>query len=232
VTTALDIVKRAMRQLGVLPEGETPSAQQAADGLSVLNQLMASLGNAAQMIYAPSLDQIPLVTSQAAYTVGPSGSLVTTRPVDILSSSFLSYQGVSYPLVKWTLGDYNQITVKTIGGIPTGFYPLMEFPDITVTVWPLPSDSGMVLNMWSLKQITEFSSLTQQVDMPPGYDRALSMILAIDLAPEYLVEPTPTLVRNASQARRMLKRTNVQIPRLVMPYGIPDNNTYMDWRSL
>ncbi|MDR7094152.1 hypothetical protein [Hydrogenophaga laconesensis] len=232
MTTALDIIKRAMRQLGVLPEGETPSAQQSADGLSVLNQLMASLGNASQMIYAQSLDQIPLVTNQAAYTIGPTGSFVTQRPVKILASSFLTYQGVSYPLVAWNLSDYNQITVKTIGGIPTGFWALMDFPDITVTFWPLPSQSPMVFNMWSLKQITEFTSLTQQLDMPPGYDRALSLLLGIDLAPEFLVEPTPTLLRNASQARKLLKRTNAQIPRLVMPYGIPDNSTYLDWRSL
>ncbi|QIM51622.1 hypothetical protein [Hydrogenophaga crocea] len=232
MTTALDIIKRAMRQIGVLSEGETPSAQQAADGLSVLNQLMASLGNASQMIYAPSLDQIPLTTNQASYTVGPTGVFVTDRPVEILASSFLTYQGVSYPLVPWNLADYNQITVKTIGGIPTGFYALMEYPNITVTFWPLPAQGPMVFNMWSLKQITEFASLTQQVDMPPGYDRTLSMLLAIDLAPEYLVEPSATLVRNTTQARKMLKRTNAQIPRLVMPYGIPDNNTYLDWRSL
>lgn len=232
MTTALDIIKRAMRSIGVLPEGETPSAQQASDGLSVLNQLMGSLGNACQMIYAQSLDQIPLTTNVASYTVGPTGSVVTPRPMQILSSSYITYQGVSYPLVVWTLADYNQITVKNIGGIPTGFWPLMEFPDLTLTVWPLPSDSGMVLNLWSWKQITEFSSLTQQLQMPPGYDRALSLLLGIDLAPEYLVEPSPSLIRNASQARKMLKRTNAQIPRLVMPYGIPDNNTYLDWRSL
>lgn len=232
MTTALDIIKRAMRSIGVLPEGETPTAQQASDALAVLNQLMGSLGNASQMIYAQSLDQIPLTANVASYTIGPTGGFTTQRPIKVLASSFLTYQGVSYPLVPWTLSDYNQITVKNIGGIPTGFFALMENPDITVTFWPLPSVAGMTFNMWLLKQVTEFASLTQQLDMPPGYDRALSLLLGIDLAPEYLVEPTPSMVGLAKQAKKMLKRTNAQIPRLVMPYGIPDNSTYLDWRSL
>ncbi len=231
MTTAIDIIKRSMRLIGVLSDGETPTAQQSEDALFSLNGLMGSLGNSPQMIFARTNEAVNLVASTASYTVGPSGGLVTARPIEVLESSNLIYQGVTYPLVKWTLQDYQQITVTDSGGIPTGFYAQMDMPNITLTFWPVPSEA-MVFNMWSNKQITTFTSLTQQLSMPPGYDRALAFILAVEIAPEYEIEPSPNVLRLCSQSRRMLKRTNTEVPRLQMPYGIPDNNTYMDWRSL
>lgn len=229
--TAIEIIKRAMRIIGVLPEGETPSAQEAQDGLTALNGLMGSIANSQNLIFARSLDSIALTANVGAYTVGPTGGTVTQRPVDVLESSYITYQGVTYPLVKWTLADYNQITVQNIGGIPTGFYAQMDMPNITITFWPVPADS-MTFNLWSNKQITEFTSLTQQLSMPPGYDRMLAFVLAVEIAPEYEVEPSANVIRLAATARRQLKRTNAEVPRLQMPYGIPDNNTYLDWRSL
>ena len=231
MTTAIEIIKRSMRLLGVLSEGETPSAQEVSDSLFALNGIMGSIANSAQMIFARTNESLALVNGTASYTVGPTGGLVTTRPVEVLESSTIQYQGVSYPLVKWTLADYQQISVQATGGIPTGFYAQMDMPDITIKFWPVPS-AAMTFDMWSNKQITEFASQTQDLNMPPGYDRALAFILAVELAPEFEVEPSPNLMRLCSQARRMLKRTNAEVPRLQMPYGIPNNNNYMDWRSM
>lgn len=231
MTKAIEIITRSMRLIGVLSEGETPNAQESSDCLFALNGLMGSLGNSPQMIFARTNQALPLVANTSSYTIGPSGGLVTTRPIEVLEASNLLYQGVTYPLVKWTLPDYQQITVTTSGGIPTGFYAQMDMPNITLTFWPVPA-AAMTFNMWSDKQITEFTSLTQQLVMPPGYDRALAFILAVEVAPEFQVEPSPNLLRLCAQARRLVKRTNTEVPRLTMPYGIPDNNTYLDWRSL
>lgn len=231
MTTAIEIITRAMRLIGVLSQGETPSAQESSDCLFALNGLMGSLGNSPLMIFARTNESLPLVANTASYTVGPSGGLVTDRPIEVLESSNIIYQGVTYPVVKWTLPDYQQITVTNTGGIPTGFYAQMDMPNITLTFWPVPSEA-MTFNMWSDKQITEFTSLTQQLVMPPGYDRALAFILAVEIAPEFEVEPTRNVLTLCAQSRKMIKRTNTEVPRLQMPYGIPDNNTYMDWRSL
>lgn len=220
-----------MRALGVLSIGETPDAQESSDCLFALNGLMGSLGNSPLMIFARTNEPLSLVASTASYTIGPTGGLVTTRPIEVLESSNIIYQGVTYPMVKWTLPDYQQIIVTNTEGIPTGFYAQMNMPDITLTFWPVPSEA-MTFNMWSDKQITEFTSLTQSLVMPPGYDRALAFLLAVEMAPEFETEPSPNLLRLCAQARKMIKRTNTEVPRLQMPYGIPDNNTYADWRTL
>lgn len=43
MSTNSDYIKAALRMINVLAEGETPSAEQGADGLSVINALVSSL---------------------------------------------------------------------------------------------------------------------------------------------------------------------------------------------
>jgi hypothetical protein len=231
MTTALDLIKRSMRLLGVYSIGEEPSADEAATGLTALNALTDSLANSGLLVYAKSLDTIALTANQASYTVGPSGATVTGRPVQVLDASTVSYQSVDYQLSVWTLEDYNSISVKTIGGIPGGLFPQMDMPDITLYLWPVPSTSGMTLNLWTNKTFTTFPALTTTVSLPPGYEQMLPFLLAEVLAPEYQTPVPAAVAGEAARIRRNLKRTNTQVPRLDMPYGIPNGNGWTTWQD-
>jgi hypothetical protein len=229
MTTALDIIKRSMRLLGVYPIGEDPSADEAATGLLALNALADSLANSGLLIYAPTLDSIALSASTGSYTIGPSGATVTARPVQILPASFITYQGVDYPLEVLTLDDYNAIPVKATSGIPGGIYALMNMPNITAYLWPVPS-ATMTLNLWTTKALTTFPLLTTVVSLPLGYEQMLPYLLAEILAPEYQ-QPVPQAVAlEAARCRRTIKTTNQKTRRLGMPYGVPTGNYWTDWR--
>lgn len=230
MTTARDIIKRSMRQLGVYTIGEDPSDDEAQDGLEALNAMLDSWATENLFVYAKTLDIVPLIAGQQTFTIGPTGTVVSTRPIDIDPSSYILYQNVSYQLVKWPDEEYQQISVKTQNsGIPCGFWPLMNMPDITVTLWPIPSDT-MSMYLWSNKLITSFPSLTTVVTLPPGYERALAFSLSEEIAPEYEVQLSASVIAKASKARKNLKRINAQVPVLEMPYGIPNSTMYYDWR--
>lgn len=231
MTAALDIIKRSMRLLGVYSIGEQPSSDEVADSLRALNAMLDSWSTESQLIYAKSLDVVPLVANQASYTVGPTGGVVTTRPVEVSTASYVDYQSVSYPLMVATLNDFNIIPVKTlIAGIPNELYVLNNMPNVTLQVWPVPSAS-MTLNLWSNKVLTSFSSATDTVILPPGYERMLAYCLAEEMAPEFEVEPTPTVVKKAAQSRKVIKRTNAEVPRLNMPYGVPMGRGFVNYRN-
>lgn len=212
MTTALDLIKRSLRQLGVYSIGEDPSPEEANDALAVLNALLAEFGNGG-LVYAKTLDSIALSANQASVTVGPSGSTITARPVNVLPESYIDLSGVSYPLSVLTLQEYNAIGVKADGGIPEGIWVQADMPNITVTFWPVPSQA-MTLKLWSDKVVTTFPTLTTTVSLPPGYESGLPPMLAIELAPEYEVQPPAAVLASASRARRVLKRTNLQVPRM------------------
>ncbi|MFN7609525.1 MAG: hypothetical protein ACK5QX_01105 [bacterium] len=229
--TAIELIESAMRLDGVYALGEPITDDEANTGLSVLNDLVDALGTANLLIYAPTLDVVPLVANQASYSIGPTGtSLVTASPTEVLESSTITYQGVDYPLSKWTLQDYNSITIKNIGGTPGVIYPQMSFPNIQVFLWPVPV-AGMSLNLWTNKAIASFPDLTTTVSLPAGWKKMLRYLLAEDLAPEFDVPVPPEVIKQAAIIRKNIKRTNQSIPLMQMPYGIPATNTWVDWRG-
>lgn len=213
--------------LGVYATGENPSADESQDALAALNALLAEVSNGA-MVYAKTLDVIALAASQTSVTVGPSGTTITARPVNVLPESYIVLSGVSYPLDVFTLQQYNSISVKATSGIPEGIYVQPDMPNITVTLWPVPSQA-MTLNLWSDKQLASFPTLTTVVSLPPGYEAALPPMLAEEIAPEYELPVPDAVARLASRGRRVLKRTNLQIPSLSL--DCPGIGRVADWRS-
>lgn len=231
MTTALDIIKRSMRLLGVYGIGEEPTAEESADSLSALNAMMDSWANENLFVYAKTLDTIPLIANDGVYNVGPSGDFITARPIEVSSASYIEFQSVSYPLLIATLNDFNQIPVKTlISGIPTELYVLPNMPNVQLSLWPIPS-TAMTLNLWSNKLIQSFANLTDVLTLPPGYERALGYCLAEEMGPEFDVQVSADIKIKALQARKVIKRTNTEVPRLSMPYGIPMGRGFVNYRN-
>lgn len=208
--TALDMIKRAMRLLGVASISEQIAAEEAADGLNALNAMIDSWANERLMTYTPSLDSIPLVPGTASYTIGPNGSFVTTRPESIDESSYLLYDGISYPLKVATLAQYNAETLKTLqSNLPYLLLYTPDFPDGKITLFPVPT-AAMTLQLWSWKRLTGFQNLIIENALPPGYENAIVYNLAEALAPEYEVPVPPTVARKAVTSKKALKRVNYE----------------------
>lgn len=210
--TALDIISRSLRLLGVYAKGESPDASESADALAVLNGLMGAISNTS-LVYAKSLDTIALTTGVASITVGPSGTTTTARPMKVLDESYITNGTVSYPLRVLTQQQYSDIVSKLTQSIPQSITPLMSMPDIQLTFWPVPI-GGLTLNLWTIKQMSSFPSLTTAASLPPGYEDALGYLLAEALAPEYQVEPSPTVQRLIKRARRDIEEMNLDVPML------------------
>jgi hypothetical protein len=217
MATAVTMIKRAMRLSGNLGVGETPDDSESADGLEALNAMLDSWSNDQMYVYALTLDSIPVTANLATYTVGPTGSFVTPRPVDIDDATYLEIAGISYPLTPLTTAQYGQITLKTlVSSIPEGIWYNPTFPNATITLYPVP-DTAATLKLWSIKQITSFPTLTTVLNLPNGYEDAIVMSLAEVFCLEFSTEPSRTLVRKASSARKRIRRMNFRPQFLQMP---------------
>jgi hypothetical protein len=216
VTTALDLISRSLRLLGVYAKGESPDPSETSDGLAVLNALMGALSTT-PLVYAKSLDTIALSAGVSSITVGPSGTTITDRPMEVLAESYLTNGSVSYPLRIYTDQQYSDIPVKSTQAIPTAVWPLMSMPNVQLTFYPVPI-GGLTLNLWSVKQLQTFPSLTTVVSLPPGYEAALPSFLAEELAPEYGLDDVPPAVqRMIRRHRRNLEAENLNAPMLKQP---------------
>lgn len=225
MATALDSIKRAMRLIGALSIGETPSAEESQDGLESLNAMLDSFANDKQVIYAPTLDTIAWAPSTSSYTVGPTGTVATVRPVTLLTSCYFIWGGVSYPLVPISVDEYNQISLKGLNTtIPQYIWCNPTFPDSTITIWPTPSEAVSV-KLWSNKILQAIPSLTMDMPLPPGYKDFIDYNLAERLAPEYEVQVPMVVAKQAMLTRKALARTNFVSQKMSYPASSTPNHS-------
>jgi hypothetical protein len=121
-------------------------------------------------------------------TTQASGLDYTITPIDEDTYNRIGYKGIAapWPIVMW----YN----------PT--YPLG-----TLKFYQNPSQAGE-LHLFTDSILQSFSDLTEQVEMPQGYARAIKFALGRDLAPEYGAIWTPTMNSLYNEAYNFIKALN------------------------
>ena len=221
-TTANDQIVGALRVLGILAEGETPSAATAQDALMALNQMIDSW-NTERLSVFNTQDQTYLWTpGLKTQTLGPSGDFVGNRPIMIDDATYFRdpANGISFGIKLINQQQYDGIAVKTV----TSTYPQvmwinMEYPNITMTIYPVPT-KVLEWHFISVEELMSVPSLSTNILMPPGYLRAFKYNLACEFATEFGIEPPANVARIAMTSKRNLKRINNPDDIMSLPYSI------------
>jgi len=225
--SAGDQINRALRLLGVLAEGETSSASVMQDSLMAMNQMIDSWNTERLSVFS-TIDQIvnwPVNAINA--TLGPSGSLVrlngtAVRPILVDDATYFRdpQTNVSYGIKLINQQQYNGIAVKTVTSTyPQVMFVNMTYPDIDIYIYPKPTRL-LEFHFISVQELSEPATLSTTLAFPPGYLRAFTYNLAMEIAPEFGVEPSPQVQRIAMTSKRNLKRINNPDDVMSMPYAI------------
>ena len=229
-TTAQVIITDAMQETGILSDGATPTTNQLNDGLRMLNRLLMTFSNSTTFAYYQNLISIPL-TGQASFTIGPGGDISGDRAIEI-NSAYVDRNGVSYPVKVIDNERYDRITYKLLAGANTqAIYYEAQYPLGIVECFPIAT--GCTLYMRVLNIVKQFTSLTDTIDMPPGYEDYIMLALAIRMAPSYgmtVQRETQMAYRRASNA---VKTNNLIIPTMSLPVAVQSGNrgSYSDYLS-
>ena len=225
VYTAGDQINRALRLLGILAEGETPSAAMSQDALVALNQMIESWSIERLAVFNTVDQMFTWPTDEITRTIGPTGNFVGLRPVLIDDSTYYRdpATNVSFGIKFINQQQYNGIAVKTV----TSTYPQvcwvnMEYPDARLTIYPKPT-RALEWHIVSAQELTQPATLATVLSFPPGYLRAFTYNLAMEFAPEFGVEPSPQVTRIAMTSKRDLKRINNPDDIMSVPYALVSN---------
>ena len=224
-TSAGDQINGALRLIGMLAEAETPSAATSADALSALNQMIDSWNTERLSVFTTQDQVFTWPVNQATRTLGPTGNFVGNRPVLVDDATYFkdASNGTSYGIKIINEQQYNGIAVKnTTSTYPQVLYVNMGYPDITMTVYPVPT-SPLEWHIVSVEELTQPATLATTLSFPPGYLRAFRFNLACEIAAEFGVEPSPQVQRIAMTSKRNIKRINNPDDVMAMPYGIVAN---------
>jgi hypothetical protein len=228
--TVTSLLSDALYELNVLGVGETLSAEQGALCLSRLNQLFDNWNATTEAIYVNNFSTYTFVANQQDYTIGPTGSdftMATARPTQLLGANVILdtvSPSVRNPI---TLRDYQwwmNLTVRSVTTtFPTDVYYAPDWPNGTLHFWPKPTQPyGLELvSSLTLGQVT----LSDTVNLPMGYQNALVLTLAEDVASMFGRQPTPLTMTKAREARARIFQVNDFTPRIrTQDAGMPSNH--------
>jgi hypothetical protein len=234
--TANDIIAAAMRRLGALTQGETPTAAESADALATLNDMLEAWSIDRLTVFTLASAQYTLTGGKQTYTIGidPAGVLTAdfnaVRPARV-SDARLIVSGMRYGLEIVEDKRWAERPLQSFIAIPSKLYVDGGYPLQTLALDPAPSDA-YTLELWSWQALQQFANLAAKYYFPPAYARALKHNLAVELAPSFDREPSPTLVRLAAESKAAVENLNLESPVAdVDPAVLGGRNgrVYMGW---
>ena len=108
----IDIVSRALKDIGALEAGETPTPESAQDAFDMLNDMIDQWSNEDMMVFYKSEIVFPIVSGQTQYTIGPTGNINAVFTGSIVGTT-LTITSISQGSVN--LGQYLSGTGITPG---------------------------------------------------------------------------------------------------------------------
>ena len=221
-TTAGDQINGALRLIGQLAEGETPSAATSQDSLTAMNQMLDSWSSERLSVFSTQDQVFTWTQGYISRTLGPTGDFVGNRPVLLDDATYFRdpSNNISFGIKIINQQQYDGIAVKTV----TSTYPQvlwinMDMPNVSMYIYPVPT-KALEWHFISVTELTEPATLATELVIPPGYLRAFRFNLACEIAAEFGVEPPASVQRIAMSSKRNIKRINNPDDVMSLPYSI------------
>jgi len=203
MTTGTALITQAMKKIGVVTKSETLDADESADGLVALNNMLSSWSNDSLLTYVRVRESFTLTPGTAAYSIGAGQTFNTAKPVAIIEAHVR--EGITdYPVIIISDEEYEALPDKSSQESTPDFLNYSNgHPYGTIRLYYTPSSSN-ALHLLSEKPLAALT-LAGTVDLPAGWEHAIVYNLAVLLAPEYGVEPSPIVMEEARNSKAMIK---------------------------
>lgn len=102
MTKPIDIVSRALKDIGALEAGEAPTADAAQDAFEMMNDLIDQWSNENMMVFNVTEIIFPVISGQTQYTIGPNPStqnFIGAQFTGSISGDVLTVTGIDYGAV-------------------------------------------------------------------------------------------------------------------------------------
>lgn len=204
------IVHAAARQLGIVASGENLAASELQDGIECLQGLLAQWGTQRLMVHKATDITIPLIEGKTLYRlgkiVGDCCEYEVTCHGEVLARPDISTD-ISHIADTGCLNGCPVLLVRdtntTVPCVNTVTYSV-DNPTWLFNVDGRAGELKIKVYAMPYKLCAH-----DELHLPPVYDRALTLSLALEMAPEYGQEPSLMLQRNQLTAMRNLTKSNV-----------------------
>ena len=179
------LIAGALRLVGAIAQGETPTAAMLAEGSEALNMLVKAWQADGMPLWVMKEYSLTLTNNTNTYTITPK----LLKVVQAWNRNSLS--NVDIPMCIITKDEYNRLGNKTTTGNPIQVYHEPGLNSSIVKVFPTPTTLEATQNTIKLSYQKQFDDLddgTNNPEFPNEFFDALKFGLAARLAFEYGVE--------------------------------------------
>ena len=184
-----DLIKGALRKIGVVAQGESPTADQITEGAFALNLLVKAWQADGMPLWALRTTTVPLTTDVNSYEIGTGKTVNTDKPLKVIQAwNRNTTSNVDVPMRIITKQEYSILGNKTTAGNPIQVYyePLRDSGILHVFPTPSATDaSAQQLYITHQRPYEDFNASTDTPDFPQEWYMAVLYGLAVALASEY-----------------------------------------------
>lgn len=216
-----DIIKRALRLLGVLAQGETPTTDQTTEAALALNGLVKAWQADGMPLWALKTQTFPTVDGQRSYEIGLGKEYNYPKPLRVIQAwNHNSDSDIDIPMRLLTKQEYNMLGNKGTSGNPIQCYYDPGLSYGTLYLFPVPGATEPA-NTWITlvyqRPFEDFDASTDTPDFPQEWYDALTYGLATRLAPEYGLDAT---------ARKQLWQEMTLIKQDALNFGVEEGSLF------
>lgn len=217
------LIAGALRMIGAVAQGETPTATQVTEAAEALN-LMAKAWEADGMpLWGITEYILTPVGGTGVYRMGNSQTVNTPKPLRVIQA-WNTINNIDTPMRILTRSEYNTLGNKQSQGIPIQCYyePGLSYGDLHL--FPIPADATHTVTIVYQRPFEDFVSSGDNPDFPQEWLEALKYGLAVRLAAEYGVPV---------DQRQVLKAEAKEIKDIALGMGTEEGSLYFqrDFRS-
>jgi hypothetical protein len=173
------IIDEALRLLGVLQEGDSPTVARATEAINALNMMLKTWG-ASERLWLMTEGVVTLVANQAAYSLGTGVRRVLSVRRRI--------SGLDTPMMELSRQEYFDTPTKASAGTPNSWYFDPQRASRTLYIWQTadtPTAAVMTLPYTYTRIIEDVDTLDNDPDVPAEWLEVLVYNLATRLGPRY-----------------------------------------------
>jgi len=212
MATGNSLVSDALSRIRYIPAGGTPTATELSDGVAEINRMLGNWNAEMGPIFAETLDSLTWTGGASSMTIGVGGDFNVARPMKILGAQYRDASNIDYNMQLISHKEYQNAMLKTIQIIPywaqLAYNPTFTSSLGTLYILPVPV-SSFTFRLNSLKPLADLTG-AGTVTLPPGFEDAIIMNLAVRLADVYGAEITPMMVKMADDSKRAIVQAAIQ----------------------
>lgn len=215
------LIAGALRLIGGISQGGTPTSAQVTEAAEALNLMVKAWEADGMPLWGLTEYQMTLTAGVSTYQLGIGKTIAIAKPLKVLQAwNRNTSSSVDIPMKVLTKQEYNALGNKTSSGNPVQFYynPLLSYGELHVFPVPSATDaSGNTINLVYQRPFEDFVATGDNPDFPQEWMEALKYGLAVRLAPEYGLPV---------QERQILSQEAKSIKDLALSFGVEEGSVY------